>query len=150
MITRILQALIYVQNSITMPHLVMIQLMRVIKWPRSHSHGICVNKKGRGYKGFYSIYIYMNSSSYMYVYGCLCGKNNQVKARNKSGVQIHLYLFLIKYTSYIYIFHIYQYRQTTIQNLNTIIYTFALKNIDTDQQFRGGWISIKQAILTLS
>ena len=38
-----------------MPHLVVIQLMRVIKWPRSHSHGSCVNKKGRGYKGFYSI-----------------------------------------------------------------------------------------------
>ena len=54
MITRILLALIYVQNSITMPHLVVIQLMRVIKWPRSHSHGNCVNKKGRGYKGFYS------------------------------------------------------------------------------------------------
>ena len=47
-------ALIYVQNSITMPHLVVIQLMRVIKWPRSHSHGNCVNKNGRGYKGFYS------------------------------------------------------------------------------------------------
>ena len=31
--------------------------MRVIKWPRSHSHGSCVNKKGRGYKGFYSIQI---------------------------------------------------------------------------------------------
>ena len=44
-----------VQNSITMPHLVVIQLMRVIKWPRSHSHGNCVNKKGRGYTGFYSI-----------------------------------------------------------------------------------------------
>ena len=54
MITRILLALIYVQNSITMPHLVVIQLMRVIKWPRSHSHGSCVNKKGRGFKGFYS------------------------------------------------------------------------------------------------
>ena len=54
-ITRILLALIYVQNSITMPHLVVKQLMRVIKWPRSHSHGNCVNKKGRGYKGLYSI-----------------------------------------------------------------------------------------------
>ena len=31
--------------------------MHVIKWPRSHSHGNCVNKKGRGlgYNGFYSI-----------------------------------------------------------------------------------------------
>ena len=46
---------IYVQNSITMPHLVVIHLMRVIKWPRSDSDGSCVNKKGRGYKGFYSI-----------------------------------------------------------------------------------------------
>ena len=55
MITRILLALIYVQNSITMPHLAVIQLMRVIKWPRSDSDGSCVNKKGRGYKGFYSI-----------------------------------------------------------------------------------------------
>ena len=54
MITRILLALIYVQNSITMPHLVVIRLMRVIKWPRSDSDGSCVNKKGRGYKGFYS------------------------------------------------------------------------------------------------
>ena len=55
MITRILLALIYVQNSITMPHLAVIRLMRVIKWPRSDSDGSCVNKKGRGYKGFYSI-----------------------------------------------------------------------------------------------
>ena len=54
MITRILLALIYVQNSITMPHLAVIQLMRVIKRPRSDSDGSCVNKKGRGYKGFYS------------------------------------------------------------------------------------------------
>ena len=29
--------------------------MRVIIWPRSDSDGSCVNKKGRGYKGFYSI-----------------------------------------------------------------------------------------------
>ena len=57
MITRILLALIYVQNSITMPHLTVIQLMRVIKWPRSDSDGSCVNKKGRGYKGFYSRHI---------------------------------------------------------------------------------------------
>ena len=57
MITRILLALIYVQNSITMPHLVVIQLMRVIKWPRSDSDGSCVNLKGSGYKGFYSIYL---------------------------------------------------------------------------------------------
>ena len=44
-----------VQNSISMPHLVVIQLMRVIKWPRSDSDCSCVNKKGRGYKGFYSM-----------------------------------------------------------------------------------------------
>ena len=56
MITRILLALIYVQNSITMPHLAVIQLMHVIKWPRSDSDGSCVNKMGRGYKGFYSIH----------------------------------------------------------------------------------------------
>ena len=55
MITRILLVLIYVKNSITMSHLVVIRLMRVIKWPRSDSDGSCVNKKGRGYKGFYSI-----------------------------------------------------------------------------------------------
>ena len=54
MITCILLALIYVQNSITMPHLVVIRLMCVIKWLRSDSDGSCVNKKGRGYKGFYS------------------------------------------------------------------------------------------------
>ena len=30
--------------------------MSVIKWPQSHSHGNCVNKKGRGYDGFYSIF----------------------------------------------------------------------------------------------
>ena len=29
-----------------------IQLMRKIKWPRLDSDGSCVNKKGRGYKGF--------------------------------------------------------------------------------------------------
>ena len=63
MITRILLALIYVQNSITMPHLVVIQLMRVIKWPRSHSHGSCVNKKGRGFKGFYSMQFQMKHHS---------------------------------------------------------------------------------------
>ena len=65
MITRILLALIYGQHSITMPHLVVIQLMRVIKWPRSHSHCNCVNKKGRGYKGFYSMcHIYMTDFAY--------------------------------------------------------------------------------------
>ena len=68
MITRILLALIYVQNSITMPHLVVIQLMRVIKWPRSHSHGNCVNKKGRGYKGFYSI---LDEQRHVESLGCL-------------------------------------------------------------------------------
>ena len=58
MITRILLALIYVQNSITMPNLAVIRLMRVNKWPRSDSDGSCVNKNGRGYKGFYSIIIF--------------------------------------------------------------------------------------------
>ena len=33
MITCILLALIYVQNSITMPHLAVIQLIRIFKWP---------------------------------------------------------------------------------------------------------------------
>ena len=47
-----------------MPHLAVIQLMRVIKWPRSDSDGSCVNKKGRGYKGFYSI---KNVSRYHWV-----------------------------------------------------------------------------------
>ena len=51
----ILLALIYIQNSITMPHLAVIQLMRVIKWLRSDSDGKCVNKNVRGNKGFYSI-----------------------------------------------------------------------------------------------
>ena len=51
----ILLALIYVQNSITMPHLVVIQLMRVIKWLRSDSDGSCVNKNVCGNKGFYSM-----------------------------------------------------------------------------------------------
>ena len=54
MITRILLALIYVQNSITMPYLAVIQFMRVIKWPRSDSGGSCVNKNVCGNKGFYS------------------------------------------------------------------------------------------------
>ena len=54
MITRILLALIYVQNRITIPHLAVIQLMRVIKWPRSDLNGSCVNKNVRGNKGFYS------------------------------------------------------------------------------------------------
>ena len=55
MVTRILLALIYVLNSITMPDLVLIQLMRVIKWPRSDSDRSCVNKNVCGNKGFYSI-----------------------------------------------------------------------------------------------
>ena len=41
-------------KSITMPHLAVIQLIRVIKWPRSDSDGSCVNKNVRGNKGFYS------------------------------------------------------------------------------------------------
>ena len=39
-----------------MPHLVVIQLMRVIKWQRSDSDGSCVNKNVCGNKGFYSIW----------------------------------------------------------------------------------------------
>ena len=68
MITRILLALIYVQNSITMPHIVVIQLMRVIKWPRSHSHGSCVNKKGRGFKGFYIMVIDLSLPIHWFIY----------------------------------------------------------------------------------
>ena len=41
-------------NSITMPHLVVIQLMRVIIWPRSDSDGSYVKINVRGNKGFYS------------------------------------------------------------------------------------------------
>ena len=67
MITRILLALIYVQNSITMPHLVVIRLMRVIKWPRTDSDASCVNKKGRGYKGFYSILALAKKSLFFYL-----------------------------------------------------------------------------------
>ena len=50
----LLLALIYVQNSITMPNLAVIQLMRVIKWPRSDSDGSYVKINVRGNKGFYS------------------------------------------------------------------------------------------------
>ena len=38
-----------------MPHLAVIQLMRVIKWLQSDSDDSCVNKNVRGNKGFYSI-----------------------------------------------------------------------------------------------
>ena len=54
MITRILLALIYVQNSLPMPHLAVIELIRVIIWPRSDSDGSCVDKNVRDDKGFYS------------------------------------------------------------------------------------------------
>ena len=37
-----------------MPHLAVIQLMRVIKWSRSDSYGSCVNENVLGDKGFYS------------------------------------------------------------------------------------------------
>ena len=57
-----LMALIYVQNSITMPHLVVIQLMRVIKWQRSDSDGRCVNTNVRGNKGFYSKFASQSSA----------------------------------------------------------------------------------------
>ena len=55
MITCILLELIFVQNSITIPHIAVIQFMCVIKWPQSHTDGSCVNKNVRGNKGFYSI-----------------------------------------------------------------------------------------------
>ena len=55
---RILLALIYIQNSITMPHLAVIQLMRVIKWLQSDSDGSCVKKNVCGNKGFYSTLLY--------------------------------------------------------------------------------------------
>ena len=64
MVMRILLALIYVQNSITMPHLALMQLMRVIKWPRLDSGGSCVNKNVRGNKRFYSI----SNTKYHYYY----------------------------------------------------------------------------------
>ena len=41
-------ALIYVQNGITMPHLAVTKLMRVMKWPQSDLDGSCVNKNVRG------------------------------------------------------------------------------------------------------
>ena len=47
MMTRILLALIYVQNIIIIPHLAVTQLMRVIEWPLSDSYGSCVNKNAR-------------------------------------------------------------------------------------------------------
>ena len=54
-----------------MPHLAVMQLMRVIKWPRSDSDGSCVNKNVRGNKGFYSIYIYIYLHIYIYIYVCI-------------------------------------------------------------------------------
>ena len=57
MITRILLVLIYVQNSMTMPHLALIQLMHVIKWLQSDSDSSCVNKNVHGNKRFYNITI---------------------------------------------------------------------------------------------
>ena len=69
LITRILLALIYIQNSITMPDLVVLQLMRVIKWPRSDSDGRCVNNNVRGYKGFYSIYFLLAGLENKYLFG---------------------------------------------------------------------------------
>ena len=39
-----------------MPNLAVIQLMRVIKWPRSDSDGSYVKINVRGNKGFYSNY----------------------------------------------------------------------------------------------
>ena len=43
------------QNSITMSHLAVIQLMHVIKWPQSDSDRSCMNENVRGNKGFYGI-----------------------------------------------------------------------------------------------
>ena len=63
MITHILLALIYFQDSITMPNLAVIQLMRVIKWPRSDYDGSYVKINVRGNKGFYSkLYVLTNTS----------------------------------------------------------------------------------------
>ena len=53
-VTHVLLALIYIQNSITMTHLAVLQMMLVIKWPQTDSDGSCVNKNVRGNKGFYS------------------------------------------------------------------------------------------------
>ena len=50
----ILQALIYFQSSIPMPHLGVMHWMCVIKCPQSDSDGSCVNKNVRGNKGVYS------------------------------------------------------------------------------------------------
>ena len=55
-------------NSITMPHLVVIQLMRVIILPRSDSDGSYVKINVRGNKGFYSIYIYIIIYIYIYIH----------------------------------------------------------------------------------
>ena len=55
---RILLALIYIQNSITMPHLAVIHLMHVIKCPRSDLDGSCVNKNVHLNEGFYSTNTY--------------------------------------------------------------------------------------------
>ena len=59
---RILLALIYVQNSITMPNLAVIQLMRVIKWTRSDSDGSYVKINVRGNKGFYSTLMWLRKN----------------------------------------------------------------------------------------
>ena len=73
-IKRILLALIYVQNSITMPNLAVIQLMRVIKWPRSDSDSSYVKINVRGNKGFYSIVMVIVLASR--ASGCLFGHPN--------------------------------------------------------------------------
>ena len=48
-------------NSMTMPNLAVVQLMRVIIWPRSDSDGSYVKINVRGKKGFYSMYVCMFS-----------------------------------------------------------------------------------------
>ena len=57
---------IYVQNSIAMPHLAVIQLMRVFQWPRSDSEGSCMNKNVCGNKGFYSIQNFLFKNVYAF------------------------------------------------------------------------------------
>ena len=45
-----------------MPHLAAIQLMRVIKWPRSDSDGSCVNYNVRGNKGLLQYLLIIQTS----------------------------------------------------------------------------------------
>ena len=81
---RILLALIYVQNSITMPHLAVIQLMRVIKWPRSDLDGSCMNKNVCGNKAFYSIslqkvFSHSMSTKQYFIFVTYCKRDGQIQ-----------------------------------------------------------------------